>query len=386
MQQVKCPICSSISEYSTSVEFNSIAGIIDYYKQDIFVCNNCEFIFTNNYLDDKLIENYYKNISKYEGNNEGIIDNTKKMMTKRQFSFISSIIEDYNTVLEVGASTGFNLNTFKKRGKEVFGVEPSSKNKVTAKKIYEIDLFDGMYNEFYEKYKQNKYDLIFMSHVLEHVFNPQDVIKKLATQNSKYIYIEVPSFEVQLESEPYGSFFYEHVNYFTINSLSYLMKINGYSSVKLSIDYNVKGESPGYPVICSLWEKSNDKGNLNKDIISSSLLVKNYLLSSEKNFKKIREKIDNIPNSSRLAIWGTGSHTSRLLGMTSLKNKNIIKFYDSDKKKHQFKILNKTITSFNKEDIQDIDIILISTFSGEKSILNILKKEKLNLEIISLYN
>ena len=50
-------------------------------------------------------------------------------------------------------------------------------------------------------------------------------------------------------------------------------------------------------------------------------------------FKKIETIIDTISNDERLAIWGTGAHTSRLLAMTNLASKNIIKFYDSDIKK-----------------------------------------------------
>lgn len=381
-----CPICKSNATLSTVINFKYLVGIVDEYNQSIYCCDNCEFIFTPNYISEELISRYYKNISKYEGNSEGIIDNSKLLMTERQYNFIKNSIDDYDTVLEIGASTGFNLNTFKKHGKKVFGVEPSTKNKITAKDFYDIDLYDGMYEDFFIENKEKSYDLIFLSHVLEHIYNPNEFIKKLKEQNNKYIYIEVPSFEVQLESEPFGCFFYEHVNHFTINSLTNLMKQNGYEPINLSVNYNVNGESPNYPVICSLWTKSNrlfDK----KSIVSSDILIENYLLKSNKNFKKIEEKINNIRSNAKLAVWGTGSHTSRLLGMTSLLSKNIVKFYDSDEKKHDFKIGNKEITSFQKSDIVNkyVDTILISTYSAENSIKSFLKEQNIDVEIISLY-
>ena len=312
-------------------------------------------------------------------------------MTKRQYDFIQGIVNDYESVLEIGASTGFNLNTFKKKGKKVFGVEPSFRNKETAKKLYNIDLYTGMYEDFFIENNEEVFDLIILSHVLEHIINPKQFISKIKKQNNKYLYIEVPSFEIQLKSEPFGCFFYEHVNHFTINSLNNLMKKNGYSPLNLNINYNVNGESPNYPVICSLWKNTNAFYNIESNI-SSDLLMKNYLEISEKNFQSIKEKIDNIPSDAKLAIWGTGSHTSRLLGMTNLVSKNIVKFYDSDLKKHKYKIMGKEISSFNEQDLLSgyIDTILLSTFSAEKSILNYLQNKKVLddsiVNIISLYN
>jgi len=383
----KCPICNSSAVFTNTILFKYLVGIIDEYEQNYFVCNTCDFIFTSNYLDDTLIENYYKNISKYEGDAKGKVDISKRLMSQRQFDFINNSNISYETVLEIGASTGFNLSTFKQHNKIVYGVEPSTLNKKNALELYEIDLFDGMYEEFYKLNNEKKYDLIIMSHVLEHIHNPNEIIKKLNKQNNKFIYIEVPSFEVQIESEPYGSFFYEHVNHFTTNSLSFLMNQNGYNALSISINYNVNGESPNYPVICSLWEK-NDKTSGKKTILHSSFLINNYLSNSENKFKLIQEKVQNIPKNSKIAIWGTGSHTSRLLGMTNLLEKNIVKFYDSDKKKYQFKILDKQITAFDENDINNglVDTIIISTFSGEKAILKYINSLNVDINVVTLYN
>ena len=52
-----------------------------------------------------------------------------------------------------------------------------------------------------------QFDLVFMSHVLEHVLEPAETIRKISSQNGKYLYIEVPSFEMQTDSEPFGCFF-----------------------------------------------------------------------------------------------------------------------------------------------------------------------------------
>ncbi len=91
-----------------------------------------------------------------------------------------------------------------------------------------------------------------------------------------------------------------------------------------------------------------------------------------------------------MAVWGTGEHTSKLLAMTDLQCKNIVKFYDSDIKKKGMSMLGKKIQPFDVKDIEDdvVDTILISTYSSEKSIKKYV--DSLNIEkefrIILLYS
>jgi hypothetical protein len=168
------------------------------------------------------------------------------------------------------------------------------------------------------------------------------------------------------------------------------MSYVGYESVKFCVDYTTDGSSPGHPVIMSLWEKKSNTEIKSNDhsIYTSENLMSLYLTSSKINFKKIEQKVDSIQDNSKIAVWGTGSHTSRLLGMTNLLDKNIVKFYDSNKKKHQFEILNKKITFFDENDIINgvIDTIVISTFSGEKEILKYINSLNVNVNVVALYN
>jgi hypothetical protein len=109
-------------------------------------------------------------------------------------------------------------------------------------------------------------------------------------------------------------------------------------------------------------------------VLSSKELLINYIKKSIKNDKRIKAIIDTIDKKKKVAVWGTGHHTSRLLGMTNLKNKNIIKFYDSDIRKNGIKYYNKRIQPFEPIDLKngEVDTILISTFVAQKAMEQVL--------------
>lgn len=351
-------------------------------------------VWVTNPIEKESLDTYYKEMSKYEAAKYvGKSDSSKLKMFLRQKKFVDEYVKDYDSILEIGAATGENLSLYKDDGKKVLGIEPSGNNKRYAAEEYGIEMFDMTFEEYYEAVgEQEKYDLVFFSHVLEHIVEFEEFIKRAVALSNKYMFVEVPFIESMGERmEPYGLFTDEHVNYFSISSLEFLFHKNNCSLVKYKIERNEGGESPGYPTLVSLWIKNESEMLENRNIIyTAGDIIEKYMNNSAIEFKKIETIIDTISSDERLAIWGTGAHTSRLLAMTNLASKNIIKFYDSDIKKKDKTMLGKKIQPFDVADVQDgtIDTILISTYSSEKTIanyidnLNVAKKFK----VIKLYS
>jgi SAM-dependent methyltransferase len=388
---VECPTCNEDAYLIYSLENKGVLGIADEYNQEIAVCENCDFIFTVNPINKDILDEFYKKLSNYEYSaGGGGLSKSFKKMIGRQYNFISPYLNNTTSVLEIGAADGYNLKYYKDYGYKVYGIEPSAANQKIVKDNFDIDMYQGTFEEYLQEDISDSFELIFMSHVLEHINNPKIFLKEVRKLNSRYIYIEVPSMDARFNEEPFGSFFFEHINYFTYESIVNLMSSVGYSSEKFCVDYTTDGSSPGHPVIMSLWkkEKEVDFSRIRHSIYSSSNLVSQYFKDSKINFEKIKSKINIIPPEKKIAVWGTGSHTSRLLGMTNLFKRNIVKFYDSDVKKQQFTLLGKEITAFNEDDIKDgvVDTIVVSTFSGEKSILDFIKTLDVNVDVVSLYH
>ena len=292
----------------------------------------------------------------------------------------------------MGAASGYNLNLYKKDNKKVFGIEPSNNNKKFSKENYDIEIYaDTFQNYLKEDISKSKYDLIFLSHILEHIVNPREFINEIKKFSNKYIFIDVPTFDYKFSDECFGMFSDEHVNYFTFESLQNLMYSAGFHLINVRIEFYLDCYvAAGTPAILTLWEKNKEGTKYNKRKIVNNTInkVKEYIEDSEKILSKIKEKIDSISKNQKIAIWGAGNHTSRLLAMTNLKSKNIVCIYDSDTKKQGQEIIGIKVSEFAEEDIikKNIDKIIISSYSSENAIYNSIKNIVPNDKIIKLYN
>jgi hypothetical protein len=354
------------------------------YEQKINICPECGFIYTSNPFNEELLANRYKNLSKFEfdKNFEYVEDNISyRKRSLRQYNFIKNAVGDIESIFEVGCASGFNLSIYHNNGTNVFGIEPSKNNVMSCMKKYGIKLFSGMFSEYIKsKTSKDTYELIFLSHVLEHIINPFEFISKLSEINSRYMFIEVPSLDYKFCDEPFGMFAEEHVNYFTFENMRQLMKKINYHIVDANIYFCSDADIPaGYPCISTLWEKgipikTYSMTSEMPPVITSREALINYINKSVEKDKIINSIVDKINENERIAVWGTGHHTSRLLGMTNLKYKNIIKFYDSDLRKKDAEYFHKIIQPFDPIDCRtgNIDKILISTYVAQKTIEKVL--------------
>ena len=133
------------------------------------------------------------------------------------------------TVLDIGCSNGVFLDLFV--GSETWGVEPSKIADRAKRKGHRV------LNTFFEQAKlpENYFDLIILNHTLEHMDNPNFVLKKVNTllKVGGIVFIDVPNFG-SLSSRLLGKRWpyllpEEHKHQFTKESLDKLIKNNGFN-------------------------------------------------------------------------------------------------------------------------------------------------------------
>ncbi len=389
-----CDICNEPVKTILKIRFDDLQGAdSNTYYQHVGMCNKCGFLFTQNPFTDEQLENRYKNLSKFEFDDKDyILDDGYAKRCLRQKHFLEENLDfsKIETILEVGAASGYNLSLYKSEGITTYGIEPSSNNCKLAKKNYDVDLFNGMVQDYLDQNQNIHFDLIFMSMVLEHIVNPKTFIDQIKRVSNNFIFIEVPTLDIRSVEEPFGIFCEEHVNLFTLDSLNKMMNSCGYQLINVENVYGLGLYLPaGFPAMMTIWEKKDGIiPNNTYNVFSTEEMINKYIGISKKSLSDVKSKIDSIPKDEKIAVWGVGHHASMLLANTSLAEKNIVRVYDSDKRKENTVFAGVPIKPFVEEDIYSgkVESILLTTYTAQKAIIKYINKLNIKCKIYTLYD
>lgn len=155
-----------------------------------------------------------------------------KYVTKERHDLLNLLPQDFNclSILEIGCADGNNLRFFSQRLnvgiKNCLGIDicKSFENK------YELFQFQHISVEEFFKKNTNTFDLIIFSDVLEHCFNPWNILtftKKILNPDG-LILISVPNFQniKYLKAINNGEFFYEETGLFDQTHIRFFSSIS----------------------------------------------------------------------------------------------------------------------------------------------------------------
>ena len=379
-----CPIC----------ENSSVKKLIHFYYEmpqnsirprDVWIvcCERCGFVFK----DVKVAE---EKIQLEENRYESFEQEYIQEFLKKEALLISERFSEDEYILDVGCSTGGLLKQLRMMGfSHLYGLDPSEiscrKARDAGVMVVQASIYDQL-NNF-----NNKFQLIILSQVLEHLADLDGCMKQLIKwlQKDGFVYVSVPMEDKC--SQYYGNIASlmcsEHVNHFGIQSLDNLFLKYGFVK-RFSVEKQAYG----------------DTGELhNNDCTSIALIAIYQLLNFEEktNYVKDKEteqsvidlfgqyerrkecsyyKIETLKASKKkFVIWGlTHMAMSRL--NDDLKGLNIVAFTDSDLSKVGLKISGVPVVSI--EEISKIgEEILVMDNNAKISIIESIKKVGLKMPI-----
>jgi 2-polyprenyl-3-methyl-5-hydroxy-6-metoxy-1,4-benzoquinol methylase len=149
-------------------------------------------------------------------------------------------------VYDVGAGFGHFLLTGKQLGHEVYGCELSLANIAFVREHLNLDVEN---ENFLNISENNKYDIVTLWDVLEHIDEGDKIIEKASRIMNRggFIFIQVPqldSFLGRLFKDKWWAMGLDHVNYFSKNTIKQLLSAYGFetrrikSSIELKNIYN----------------------------------------------------------------------------------------------------------------------------------------------------
>lgn len=207
----RCPLCNS----KAKVDFIGQDFMFDRSKYYQYLkCDSCRISYQDPIPNLKQIKSYYPDsyenfedpklprLSKIDkirlSFHHGYPDLLKPNLTNKLLSLIvprDKTLIDHTPegrFLDIGCGNGSRLLKMKKLGWQVFGVEL---NTFAYQKCIDNDL--DVQNKPLERttYKENYFDVIYMSHLIEHLHNPDEIIKicaKLLKKGGK-LYVNTPN-------------------------------------------------------------------------------------------------------------------------------------------------------------------------------------------------
>lgn len=227
-----CPVCGNAQtvlflqrpQHYLSVFLSSAdAPEIDV---EFYFCPSCGHVYLSSAFDNPAYQEATERLYKQYA----LLDNDVRPFPQRDKHYTSAVEffrREYKnppknfSVLEVGSNRGDFLYLLKEQyeGASVLGVEPSKLP------FYGVPTVTA---RFEECDFEERFDVIVIRHVLEHMEYPQEIVKKskLLLRDGGTVFVEVPNLHYDL---PRGieNFIPEHINHFSQNSLLTILAAAG---------------------------------------------------------------------------------------------------------------------------------------------------------------
>jgi SAM-dependent methyltransferase len=282
-------------------------------------------------VSPEIMERQYAMFSNYLSFDEG--PPPLSPTTERMLEILARQSISPGRVYDVGAATGEALWHFRRNGWVVSGCEPSPAAVEQARRLRDVTLDHGFEEQVVRH--QDGFDLITMSHVLEHLYSPAETLRRLRTALTGHglLLIEVPCLAVP-QSIPPGMFTMEHVNYFDPVSIANLLWKCGFEPI-----HSLVVETTNYyafPVVTVLARKTGETRPMEYAVARSMEFLRRYVVQEAQQWHAASARMERaLEPGEPVYIWGAGLHTSNLIGMTSLAaNHPIAGITDRDTQKH----------------------------------------------------
>lgn len=220
----KCPICEkSNSKYITAHK--------DFHGTGIYFCISCNHWFTYPEPGELELDQYYKEAYSpqrriYFGEEYYTLMQRRAKAQKKFISNFLAISEKHAMfhlwkIMDWGCGVGALVASFQKKGANIVGYDSDNTAIEVGKYRWEANINTTLSNEI--DLHQGQFDLLLLSHVVEHLPNIQKSLKKLTKvlKPGGIAFIEIPNcdsdtFDLEFDHE-------SHLNFFSKQSIDIIL-------------------------------------------------------------------------------------------------------------------------------------------------------------------
>jgi 2-polyprenyl-3-methyl-5-hydroxy-6-metoxy-1,4-benzoquinol methylase len=322
---------------------------------DLVACRVCNCGFADSAACEADYAEYYRNFSKYEesaiatGGGEQPFDRAR---LDAMAVYLAIQVAKDGRIADIGAGNGGLLKSMRSLGYgQLTGFDPSP---VCVDHMREAGFAAEVWalpsNAPATMAIGGGYDLIVLSHVLEHVFDVRgtlnSVLGLLAPEGKLYIEVPDPDRYDASRFPPFYFFDTEHINHIGEISLRYLAKTLGLSIIEIGQKELALPNGADYPALYTVFTP--------EQLVSSAVGIKGsirpslarYVDESHRQLDKLRVRILALVDKHKfIAIWGVGSLSQRLMSEGWFPREKIVAMVDRDNKKAGLSFMGMRIQS-----------------------------------------
>jgi 2-polyprenyl-3-methyl-5-hydroxy-6-metoxy-1,4-benzoquinol methylase len=285
----------------------------DFFPLAINHCNNCHHVQLTHKVDPNLLFKNYLYVS-----------GTAKTQLEYFKWFANFAIEEHDgipkNVLDIGCNDGSQLDFFKDRQLETFGIDPATNLHTLSSNKHKV--ICGYFNEYVPKLDE-KYDIILCQNAFAHNYNQLEFLQKvkvLMTDKTK-LYITTSQVNM-IHNNEFDTIYHEHLSFYNIKSMKELCKRANLNLIDV-VKHPIHGVSNIF-IISKCENRTNRIENLiEQERLQGTYDNKTYSEYAEKCQKIIsdfKSKIDELKKNRYLIIgYGAPAKGNTLLNASIVK-------------------------------------------------------------------
>ena len=316
-KQEKCLCCNStnlellldLNNQPLANSYHTNKEPLPEYPLGVNLCKNCYHIQLTHIVNpDLLFKNYL------------YVSGTTKTM-RNHFEWFSNFVMEYTTpqsVLDIACNDGSQLDCFKNKGIETFGIDPAENLYQLSSKNHNV-----ICDYFNEKSYNRKFDVIIAQNVFAHNKNHKKFLDDCSNimHDDSYLFIQTSQAEL-IQNNQFDTIYHEHISFFNSNSMNELAKRTDLNLIDV-IKTSIHGIS--YLFIFS-------KKNINKYLVENIIDVEKLRgLLSDKLYIEYKQNVQSVVKDFKSAVneyknkgFKVVGYGAAAKGMTFLNFANVI--------------------------------------------------------------
>jgi len=362
--QNKCLLCDSVkfTELFYIEKFPIFFGAVprnmqnkvNFYPLKIAVCDKCALVQQINLLNEDVLNEVYQ--AEYYNCPSPVASGMGVREIEKFYTFFQKCNLNTGKLLEIACFDGYLLTKLQKDGWDVYGCDPSTMTKIPMETLGSERIINDFFTS--ESFGSDNFDVIIFRNLLEHLYDIHKFIDAVSgcLKIGGHIFVDVPNVKQLLKIGGIGTFFHQHITYFSINTLSYLLSQHG---------FNVEQSHEGNPnLFVSAIKKMEIPIGTLKIPYHAKTEGEQYL-KSDQEIKNFINKIFHKHPDSSIALFGASVLATSIITFLEAEKTSKIKYiFDNDSQKHGKLLIGCDALIQPPEQLiyAKFDVILITTY------------------------